>query len=154
MKRFKTPPARRYNYIRSSSNSGSTAIMNLLHEKGIDTTSHNYELRAIGYGRYSDGPTYTKRFRCRGDYLAYFSMRIHEAPTFKNLLEDYAYGDIDELIETIEDHPSVADMKELASSSWYGDGDDEIIYLKNLDTGKLLYEGYYEEYEEYEGEDW
>jgi hypothetical protein len=50
---------------------------------------------------------------------------------------------------------TVEAMNRHASSSWWGDGDDYIIYLKNLDTDTYLYDNI-EEYEEYssDDEDW
>ena len=38
--------------------------------------------------------------------------------------------------------------------SWWGDGDDFIYYLKNLDTGKMLYQADDSMYEEYDDDDY
>ena len=122
-------------------------LMNKLKDLGIDTTLHHYELQAEEYDRYGATPVYTFKFTAPGDYLAYFSMVLHRKFSKQevvDLIDDYWGDDIPE---------SVAEIKDFASQVWYGDGDDYIIYLKNLDTGETLYEGYYEpEEDEYEEE--
>lgn len=126
------------------------SIVSLLKEHNIDTTKQKYELRAETYDRYESGRNYTKKFTCPGDWLAYFSMCLHKSPTAASLV-DY-FGDIEEFEHYVEDYPTVDDIKEQASSSWWGDGDDFIIYLKNLTTGELLYSG--GEEAEYDEEGW
>ena len=123
----------------------------ILKDNGIDTTPHRYELKAETYERYGGGQIYTKKFRCEGDYLAYFSMLFHTRPTESEILD--FYDSYEDFAEFVEGNPSVEDMKESASRCWWGDGDDFIIYLKNLDTGDILYESDYEE-EEYDEEDY
>lgn len=128
-------------YIFSSKNT-SQSFIDSLKERGIDTTPSKYALHAEAYERYERGKRYTKRFSCEGDYLAYFSMLLHTKPSYKELL-DY-FDDEDDLQEFIEDYPTTQDIAEYASENWWGDGDDYIIYLKNLTTGEYLYQG--EEY--------
>lgn len=135
------------------SKGGAKEILNLLRSKGIDTTSHKYELKAELYERYKNGGLYSVRFTTKGDYLAYFSMLIHESPSYSNLLR--YFDDFDDLKDFIEENPSVDAIKEHASRSWWGDGDDYILYLRNLDEDKLLYEGDYSESKlEDEEDDW
>lgn len=113
-------------------------IKKLLNKYNIDTTQHSYQLEAETYDRYESGKRYTKTFKCAGDYLAYFSMLFHKSPTPYTL--DNYFG-VDGFIETVQDYPSVDAIYDHASSSWYGDGDDYIISLVNLDTNEVLYEG-------------
>lgn len=142
-------------FIKSNNDRQPSKIGQILKDHGIDTTSHKYELVAEEYGRYDSGPIYTKRFSCHGDYLAYLSMVIHEAPTVARILK---YFDEEEFAELVDANPTVEAIADYASSCWYGDGDDYIIKLQNLDTGKVLYEGDYdfedaeEDYDE--DEDW
>ena len=127
-----------------------SSLVSFLKANGIDTTKHKYELYAEEYERYGSGGRYKKKFTCPGDYLAYFSMQLHRSPTAE-ALEDYGY-DTEELEEFISEHSTVEDMDNYANSNWWGDGDDYIIYLKNLDTGEYLCEQ--EEEQEEEEEDW
>ena len=109
-----------------------------MNKYNIDTTQYSYQLKAETYERYQSGKRYTKTFKCAGDYLAYFSMLVHKSPT-PYTLEDY-FG-VDGFIEIVQDYPSVDAIYDHASSSWWGDGDDYIISLVNLDTNEVLYEG-------------
>lgn len=137
-------------YIKCAKSSDSDAVLSILKDHNIDTTMCQYELRAEAYERYTSGKVYTKKFKCPGDYLAYFSMVVHKAPTGSAILE---YFDLDEFAELVDHYPTVAKIKQVAEQSWYGDGDDYIISLKNLTTGDVLYEAdYYEEDED--EEDW
>ena len=128
------------------------AILNILREYGIDTTKHQYELRAETYERYTNGNVYTRRFVCPGDYLAYFSMLFTHGPTVEGILDHY--GTVEEFAEVVDANPTVEDIHDVASSSWWGDGGDYIIYLKNLSTGETLYEGSDPEYEYDEADTW
>lgn len=117
----------------------------LLNSRGIDTTRNKYELCAEVYERFGGGDRYKRRFDCPGDFIAYFSMVFHARPVLDDVL-DYS-------VEIQDDWTTLDDMKEHASEYWWGDGDDYIIYLKNLTTGKDLYTGddsidYYEEEDE------
>ena len=139
-------------YIRSSSENYPLLkeFLKELKARGIDTTKHKYELKAERYERFGSGDTYTYKFTALGDYVAYISMKIHRDMTkdgIEEFLEDY-YGGVEETLDYI---PTLDAMEATASDDWWGDGDDYIIYLKNLDTGKVLYEGDYEE--EYEEDD-
>lgn len=127
------------------------SLIAILKSYGIDTTTHTYELEAEEYTRYRDEEhdNYSFKFKCPGDYLAYFAMVLHHQPD-PSLLEDY-FG-IDYFRELVKTHPTVEDIQQYASSHWYGDGDDYIYSLKNLDTGKILYEGDYEIERDYEDE--
>lgn len=126
-------------------------IIRKLREWGLDTTRHRYELKAEEYRRYGweSAPIYTFKFTAPGDYLAYFSMCLHQN------FSPSALVDLIETSESLEEYPHTLEgIDELASSTWYGDGDDYIIYLKNLDTGEVLYDGNYEAYmDEYEADD-
>lgn len=137
-------------YIKSNTDNELTnqSIVELLRSRGIDTTKAKYELKAQRYERYEEGATYTKRFMCPGDYFAYFSMHVHEQPSASNL--DYWTNEFEEMLDEC---PTVDDMREYATCYWWGDGDDFIIYLKNLSTGEYLYGPEYIE-EEYDEEDW
>lgn len=134
-------------YIRSSENQYNLTmkdILKKLNSLGIDTTKHKYELKADEYY----GNSYVYKFTAPGNYIAYFSMTLHRKMNTKDLVEyinDYEF-DFDE-------YPSVEAIEDEASYSWWGDGDDYIKSLKNLDTGEVLYEA--EEEDEYEeSEDW
>lgn len=126
-------------------------LVSLLKDHSIDTTKHKYELRAQTYERYESGKYYTKKFTCPGDWLAYLSMIVHASPSADNIADELG---IDYFEEILEDNPTVADIEELASSTWWGDGDDFIIYLKNLDSGEYLYGPEEEEEEDIDEEDW
>lgn len=107
-----------------------------LSDRGIDVSKHNYELKAESY---DTGRPYTYRFKAPGDWIAYMSMRLHRRMTRDNIMEyindEWLYDEnYDELFD------SVSNMRKLAESRWWGDGDDFIHYLKNLDTGEMLYE--------------
>lgn len=121
----------------SRSDSGNKLLISILKEYGIDTTKSEYELKAISYERYGNGKIYTCKFACSGDYLAYFSMAIHKQPSVRNI--NGWYG-MDEFENIVEKYPTVEDISNYASSNWWGDGDDHIIYLKNLTTNETLYE--------------
>ena len=134
-------------YIRSSESQYKLTMQDILkklNSLGIDTTKHKYELKADEYY----GNPYVYKFTAPGNYIAYFSMTLHRKMNPKNLVEyinDYEF-DFDE-------YPSVEAIEDKASYSWWGDGDDYIKSLKNLDTGEVLYEA--EEEDEYEeSEDW
>ena len=111
----------------------------------------DYELKAQRYERYSNGAVYTKKFMCPGDWLAFLSMLVHNEPNARTLQEE----DIQDLIEEC---PTVEDMEQHASKNWWGDGDDYIIYLKNLNTNEYLYgpeeESFDEDEDEDDGEGW
>ena len=127
-------------------------LLSFLHEKGIDTTKHKYELFAQEYERFGSGGTYKKVFSCPGDYLAYFSMLLHKGPTYDELIG--YFGDWAGLEDFIEQYPTLDDIADHAHSYWWGDGRDFIIYLKNLDTGEyLMGPQEFDEYEEYDGWD-
>lgn len=128
-------------YITASSNSNYKtslgSVLDALRSKGIDTTKHRYELRADEYY----GDTYTYKFTAPGDWIAYISMRVHKRMNPDEILQvmedyDWYYEQENYLVNK---YTSVKAMKEFASANWYGDGDDDIVYLKNLDTGKYLY---------------
>ena len=115
----------------------SAQIEKILADHGIDTTMNQYELCAQAYERYGRGQVYRKKFKCPGNYLAYFSMEFHAAPT-SGRINEY-FNNIEDLEYFIEQHPTVKDIAEFAESEWWGDGDDYIYYLKNLTTGEYLY---------------
>lgn len=96
---------------------------------------HKYKLVAESY---PDGNVYTRTFLAPNDYIALFSMTLHCAPTVSNF-EDW--GDGEDLLEYLNDHPTYESLLKMASANWWGDGDDYIISLENLTTSKTLYEG-------------
>lgn len=119
---------------------GKAALAYMLQQHGIDTTESEYKLSAKAYGRYEDGPRYSKKFKCMGDYLAYLSMLLHRAPTAKAISE--YFGSLDTFESQILDKlHTVDDMERWAATNWWGDGDDYIFYLKNLSTDEYLYDG-------------
>lgn len=103
--------------------------------------AHKYRLKAEGYERYSAGGIYSRTFKAPNDYIALFSMVLHGSPSLRNL-EDYF--EPSEILELLEEHPTFDALLDFAASVWWGDGDDYIISLTNLDTGNVLYEGDYE----------
>ena len=140
-----------------------------LKSRGIDTTLHKYEMKAEAYERYGGGETYVVDFKCPGDYLAYVAMSLagHRAVRTLGGLADAVSDIADDFIDVdnnridfdafLEEYGrTVAGMEDFASENWWGDGDDYIIYLKNLDTGKTLYKGDDPEPEIYDEdeEDW
>ena len=133
-----------------------------LQEAGINTQVHRYELCAEEYDRFSSGKKYVVDFKCPGDYLAYFAMVGHKdvqtlanlSSCVKELMWNYDIDTFDAFLEIFG--RTVAGMEDFASDNWWGDGDDYIIYLKNLDTGKTLYRNDDSEPEIYDedDEDW
>lgn len=122
------------------------SIIQILKDHNLDTTSHKYVMKAERYERYTRGKDYVSRCSCPGDYLAYFMMLLHKKSTAEALNE--YFDDAEEFREFVADHPTVSDIDRYASQNWWGDGDDYIFYLKNLDTGEMLYQS--EEDEIYE----
>ena len=104
-------------------------LVQMLKDHDIDTTKAKYELKAQRYERYEEGAIYIKKFTCSGDWLAYFSMQFHRQPNAEEI-DDY-YGR-EEFEEMVEDYPTIDAILTTASKNWWGDGDDYIIYLKNL----------------------
>ena len=134
------------------------AILNALNSAGIDTTIHNYEMKAQRYERYTEGSTYIIKFTCPGDYLAYLAMNLHK-PLTKHLIVEFFghYWGIDqESISYLFDEApkSLSKMADYANAYWWGDGDDFIIYLKNVSTGEYLCGPNEIEEEESFDEDW
>lgn len=144
--------ARIYRSKKRQSTSKNNELISILQEHNIDITKSKYELIAEAYERFGSGGHYKKSFTCPGDYLAYFAMAVHTTPNYKNLIENY-FGDIYEFEEFVESNPTVDDIADIASSSWWGDGDDYIVSLTNTSTGDVLYSGGESDYAEYE-EDW
>lgn len=127
-------------------------VVKMLNSWGIDTTKHRYELEAEEYERYGSGSQYRYRFTAPGDWVAYFAMQLHRdmsPDAVVEYLNDY-FDDEDELAE-INSIPAIRDT---AAMSWWGDGDDFIHYLKNLDTGEILYQADDSMYEEYDDDDY
>lgn len=131
----------------SRSSSGNKLLVDILKEHGIDTTKAQYELKAESYERYDSGKVYTRKFTCPGDYLAYFAMWVHRQPSVSSI------DDLDYFEDIVDENPTVGDIATYAEQNWWGDGDDYIIYLKNLNTGEILYSADEPE-EEYEEEEW
>lgn len=98
--------------------------------------------------RMYSGGKYKKKFTCPGNYLAYFAMTIHGTPNYEKIEDRFG---LDYFEEIVNDHPTIEDIEDYASDCWWGDGDDYIIYLKNLTTGEILYQA--EEEDEYDEED-
>lgn len=96
---------------------------------------NKYRLTASSYetSRY-----YTKTFYAPNDYLALFSMVLHGAPSIANF-EDWGQGS--DLLDYFNEYPEYLELLTMASINWWGDGDDYIIALENLTTGKTLYAG-------------
>ena len=142
-------------YIKSSEEASLTNkdMVEVLKSMGIDTTMSQYELRAEEYERYSSGGSYVKKFKCLGDWLAYLSMNCHCKPGAVEL-EDRFGWDLDEFKDFVEAYPTVDKISNMASNRWYGDGDDHIIYLRNLTTGEELYSDGSDYYEDEDDEDW
>lgn len=127
-------------------------VIDWLNRKGIDTTKHRYELEAEEYRRYESGPTYRYRFTAPGDWVAYVAMQLHRDMS-PNAVVEYIndYFDNEEELAEISSIPAIRDT---AAMSWWGDGDDFIHYLKNLDTGEMLYQTDDSMYEEYDDDDY
>ena len=144
---------------KESSSDDFSAILNELKSAGIDTTKYKYEMKAERYERYESGPIYTIKFTCPGDYLAYTAMAVHKSLTkdiIVNFFDEYYGVTVDNIDEMFDIVPaSLDEMDDFANSNWWGDGDDYIIYLKNLTTGEYLCGPNEEEYEDEEvDEDW
>lgn len=165
MKHFKKYPRRVAAATRIAASEGKSAkqilseICSVLRSWGIDTTKHKYEMVAEEYERYSSGSRYTVEFICPGDYLAYFAMTGHRAvTTLHGLVEtvcDYYISDLNNLKGEMEESmpKSLEAMEEKASEYWWGDGDDYIFYLRNLDTGEVLYDSGNDDMEGYESDE-
>lgn len=132
-------------------------LINTLNSWGVDTTKATYELFAEEYGRYGEGGTYKVVFTAPGDWVAYLSMQLHdemEAESVLEFLEEYwGVETIDDIEEIPEEVRTEKGMKDYATSQWWGDGDDYIIYLKNLSNGKVIYANTYNGPSECECED-
>lgn len=103
--------------------------------------AHKYRLKAEEYVRYGAGRVYTKTFKAPNDYLALFSMVVHGKPSPDNLEDAF---EPTEILDLLKEHPTFDALLDFATSVWWGDGDDYIISLTNLDTGNVLYEADYE----------
>lgn len=121
-------------------------VLQYLKDAGIDTTKHRYELKAEDYGS-GTGSQYTYRFTALGDWMAYLSMKLHRSMTKSDVL-DYLNESLDDLPTTLEG------MLEFATENWWGDGDDFIISLKNIDTSVVLYSGDNADGDYEEDDDW
>ena len=161
MKQFKTYP--RHNIMAAATSDDKnylSRILTYLRSAGIDTTKHRYELAANEYY----GDRYTYKFTAPGDYIAYISMCIHRNMGTEGVAEffDDYYGvpypnptpeEIEAIFQKYKVPTSLAAMARYAPENWWGDGSDQIIYLKNLDTGEFLYSSGYDESDE-EEDDW
>ena len=134
-------------------------LLSKLKSAGIDTTKYKYEMRAQRYMRYEEGAYYTIKFTCPGDYLAYIAMHVHESLTKAKIVDffdDYYGIDSENIDDLFDEAPqTLEEMDDYANGYWWGDGDDFIIYLKNLTTNTYLC-GPNEEEEDLEDydEDW
>lgn len=114
------------------------AFSELINSIGVDTTMHSYELGVDVAGYHGDHRESKKQFQCKGNYLAYFYLILHSAPTLRNI-KDY-YTDMGELREFVLTNPSEVDIEKFISSSRCASRDEQTYtYLKNLDTGEMLY---------------
>ena len=104
--------------------------------KELGMNKSKYSMRAERYG---DDGTYTLRFSAPNDYIALFAMLLHESPSINAMIE--YFGDLESIKYYFDEFPTYDDLYKFASESWWGDGDDFIIELKNLTTGETLYEG-------------
>lgn len=109
-------------------------IKNKVKELGMNKSK--YSMRAERYG---DDGTYTLRFSAPNDYIALFAMLLHESPSINAMIE--YFDDLESIKYYFDEFPTYDDLYKFASESWWGDGDDFIIELKNLNTGETLYEG-------------
>lgn len=143
MKRFKIYPN---DTVTASENTrfSDADVVNILNKYGIDTTKCQYRLRVETDQIYNGSDSYVKKFTCSGDYLAFFSMKIHKSPNASNLSAIFD-NDISKFEKFVSDNPDIGDIAYEAEASWsdYGDGSERISYLKNLSTGEFLYEDEY-----------
>ncbi len=139
--------------IRAAENTFTNAkLVQLLKERGIDTTKHNYELKYNFFERFEDAKPRTLKFTCPGDYLAFYSMMCWSIPDAANL-EDF-YGSEEYFIEEgLDEYPSIKSIKN-AGYNFYNAEEFQVVHLKNMDTGEILWadEDATEEYES--EEDW
>lgn len=112
-------------------------ISDILRAKHIDTSIHHYAMHALRYERYGDEEPYTIKFKCRGDWFAYLSMLMHTSPARDRAMNEW-FNEA-EFEALVNECPTVEAMRAYATQHWWGDGDDYIIYLQNLDTGEYLY---------------
>lgn len=102
-----------------------------------------YKLVAEKYNPFDSGDVYSESFYAPNDYIALFSMILHKAPSVKNF--ERAGWSGDDIIKDFADElPTYEDFYNYAASEWWGDADDYIISLKNLTSGKTLYEAEYD----------
>ena len=117
---------------------------------------HRYELTAETYERHGSGSDYTIRFYAPNDYIALLSMELHAAPTIENI-EEHGYEGAD-ILEYLNKYPTVDAFATYLDKNYMWDGDDFIVYIKNIDTGKRLITGSndYDEYDydEYDFDDY
>lgn len=132
-----------------------------LNDLGIDTSMHTYEMKASAYERYGSGNSYVVKFKCPGDYLAYFAMVGHtDVKTLDGLANTiyeqyFEYFDFDEGFSNMIEYcgTTVKSAAIHAKEYWWGDGDDYIYYLVNNDTQDVLYQSGDAFDDEYEDED-
>ena len=125
-------------YIVATTQNETQQILQVLQEHGIDTTKMQYELKAEKFTKYEDGPAYVRRFVCPGNYLAYFSMYFKHGPSPKEMLY---YMNIEDFEDIVNRYPQIEKFAKEAGKCWWGDGDDFIVYLKNLTTGQIMFKG-------------
>ena len=115
-------------------------VLEVLNRYGIDTTTYKYQLEVETDQIYDGTDSYVKRFTCAGDYLAYFSMKLHKSPTVSNL-SDLFSGSIQAFENFVILNPTVEDIAYEAEASWagFGDGSESVVSLKNVSTGSVLY---------------
>lgn len=143
------------NKIREHEINTNAELVEYMKSKGHDTTMSEYELILDDEDRFGTGEgLIVKRFRCPGDYLAYFSLCLAASPTAERL-GDY-FGWFEEMDKYVDEYPTEEDIEKFAHRAWWGDGGALRLRLKNLTTGDVLYqdERYGDPTEEEDFEEW
>lgn len=109
-------------------------IKQILQSHGIDTTLALYELKQTFYERFSGPESKVFKFKCPGDWLAVFGMRVH-GDVSPEEINDWGSDYFEELVE---ENPTV---ESLLDASLRHEEEYTTIYLKNLSTNTTLYEG-------------
>lgn len=134
-------------------------ILETLHKYHLDTKEHAYKLRLLRF----NGEGYWKPYsvdlislHAPGDFLSYFSLRIHGSVTFGDLAKYWDYKDVIRILEKYRSVDKFANSPEIFEWSC-SDNNDRVEYLRNIDTKKTLFEIEKleeDDFREYEDDSW
>ena len=128
-------------------------LLSQLKAAGIDTTKHKYKWTYEDAGGYKEAKT----FYAPGDWVASFALRGY-VPTIDKMIEYWWDEDefVDDMKEAISGYMHTVEDAVDAHVEHLPEVFNQTDSLKNLDTGKILFEAYHDssEYDEDEDYDW